>query len=177
MLQGERGQHGCPGWVDKISGCYEFSPDHSWFVSWLYLRLHLYGNHFRCKRIMQLIVQQCCERIDRTRGVACNQLLSLIHCTRCVSVCVSACPWGGLFVCLSVCLCVCMSVCVFVCVSLCLYLSVFVCLSVCLCLSVWLLTHFWIHVQHYSYIISISSHSPIIPNIPHHKELLHIFSR
>ena len=38
---------------------------------------------------MQLIVQQCCERIDRTRGVACIQLLSLIHCTRSVSsVCV-----------------------------------------------------------------------------------------
>ena len=50
---------------------------------------------------MQLIVQQCCERIDRTRGVACNQLLSLIHCTRSVyGVCVCS-------VCMSVSVCAC----------------------------------------------------------------------
>ena len=54
---------------------------------------------------MKLIVQQCCERIDRTRGVACNQLLSLIHCTRSVSS-----------VCACVCVCVCLCVCVCVCV-------------------------------------------------------------
>jgi len=41
----------------------------------------------RCCRIAQSIVQQCCERIDRTRGVACNRLLSIIQYDRYV-VCV-----------------------------------------------------------------------------------------
>ena len=68
---------------------------------------------------MQLIVQQCCERIDRTRGVACKQLIGLIHCTRCVSV--------YMCVCLRVhmCLCVACTLCARV---LCVYLCMYVCL-------------------------------------------------
>ena len=40
----------------------------------------------RCCRVVQSIVQQCCERIDRTRGVACNRLLSIIKYNRYVTM-------------------------------------------------------------------------------------------
>ena len=33
----------------------------------------------RCCRVVQSIVQQCCERIDRTRGVACRRVLRIIQ--------------------------------------------------------------------------------------------------
>ncbi len=63
-----------------------------------------------------------------------TKLISHLHLSVCLFVCLSNC----LFVCWSVCLFACLSVCLFVCLSNCL----FVCLSVCqlICMSVWMFT-------------------------------------